>query len=209
MKNLIVVDHPLVQHKLTLLRNKSTGSKEFRSLVNEIATLLAYEATRDLPLENIQIETPVTEATGKVVSGLKQVVVPVLRTGLGLVDGMLSLLPAAKVGHIGIYRAEGTREVVDYYTKLPEDMPDREVYIVDAVLATGTTAIDAVNQIKSKDPKRIKFVCLLASPEGIEAFSKAHPDVTIITAGVDFGLVDNRYITPGIGDAGDRFFGTM
>lgn len=209
MKNLIVVDHPLVQHKLTLLRNKSTGSKEFRSLVNEIATLLAYEATRDLPLENIQIETPVTEATGKVVSGLKQVVVPVLRTGLGLVDGMLSLLPAAKVGHIGIYRAEGTREVVDYYTKLPEDMPDREVYIVDAVLATGTTAIDAVNQIKSKDPKRIKFVCLLASPEGIEAFSKAHPDVPIITAGVDFGLVDNRYITPGIGDAGDRFFGTM
>ncbi len=209
MKNLIVVDHPLVQHKLTLLRKKETGSKEFRSLVNEIANLLAYEATRDLPLENVQIQTPVAEATGKVVSGLKQVVVPVLRTGLGLVDGMLSLLPAAKVGHIGIYRAETTREVVDYYTKLPEDMPDREVYIVDAVLATGTTAIDAVNQIKATNPKRIKFVCLLASPEGIEIFSKTHPDVTIITAGVDLGLADNRYITPGIGDAGDRFFGTL
>lgn len=209
MKNLIVVDHPLVQHKLTLMRNKDTGSKEFRSLVNEISTLLAYEATRDLPLETVQIETPVTEATGKVVSGLKQVVVPVLRTGLGLVDGMLSLLPAAKVGHLGIYRAEETREVVEYYAKLPEDMPDREVYIVDSVLATGTTAIEAVKQIKEKNPKRIKFVCLLASPEGIEAFSKAHPDVTIITAAVDFGLVNNRYITPGFGDAGERYFGTI
>jgi uracil phosphoribosyltransferase len=209
MKNLIVVDHPLVQHKLTLLRKKDTSSKEFRNLVAEISTLLAYEATRDLPLENIQIETPVTEATGKIVSGLKQVVVPVLRTGLGLVDGMLSLLPAAKVGHIGIYRDEETREAVNYYTKLPKDMPDREVYITDAVLATGTTAIEAVNQIKATTPKRIKFICLLASPEGIEAFSKAHPDVTIITAAVDFGLADGRYISPGMGDAGDRFFGTL
>ncbi len=209
MKNLIVVDHPLVQHKLTFLRDKNTSSKEFRRLVGEISTLLAYEATRDLPLESIMIETPVTETAGKVVSGLKQVVVPILRTGLGLVDGMLSLLPSAKVGHLGIYRAEGSRDLVDYYTKLPEDMPDREVYIVDSVLATGTTAIEAVNQIKAKNPKRIKFVCLLASPEGIEAFSKAHPDVTIITAAVDFGLVDNRYITPGFGDAGDRCFGTM
>lgn len=209
MKNLIVVDHPLVQHKLTFLRDKNTTSKEFRRLVNEISTLLAYEATRDLPLESVMIETPVTETAGKVVSGLKQVVIPILRTGLGLVDGMLSLLPSAKVGHLGIYRAEGSRDLVDYYTKLPEDMPDREVYIMDSVLATGTTAIEAVNQIKAKNPKRIKFVCLLASPEGIEAFSKAHPDVTIITAAVDFGLVDNRYITPGFGDAGDRCFGTM
>ncbi len=209
MKNLIVVDHPLVQHKLTFLRDKNTTSKEFRRLVGEISTLLAYEATRDLPLESVMIETPVTETTGKVVSGLKQVVIPILRTGLGLVDGMLSLLPSAKVGHLGIYRAEGSRELVDYYTKLPEDMPDREVYIVDSVLATGSTAIEAVNQIKRKNPKRIKFVCLLASPEGVEAFSKAHPDVTIITAAVDFGLVHNRYITPGFGDAGDRCFGTM
>ncbi len=209
MKNLIVVDHPLVQHKLTFLRDKNTTSKEFRRLVGEISTLLAYEATRDLPLESVMIETPVTETAGKVVSGLKQVVVPILRTGLGLVDGMLSLLPSAKVGHLGIYRAEGTRDLVEYYTKLPEDMPDREVYIVDSVLATGTTAIEAVNQIKKHNPKRVKFVCLLASPEGIEAFSKAHPDVTIITAAVDFGLVDNRYITPGFGDAGDRCFGTM
>ena len=209
MKNLIVVDHPLVQHKLTYLRDKNTTSKEFRRLVGEISTLLAYEATRDLPLESVMIETPVTETNGKVVSGLKQVVVPILRTGLGLVDGMLSLLPSAKVGHLGIYRAEGTRDLVEYYTKLPEDMPDREVYILDSVLATGTTAIEAVNQIKKQNPKRIKFVCLLASPEGIEAFSKAHPDVTIITAAVDFGLVDNRYITPGFGDAGDRCFGTM
>ncbi len=209
MKNLIVVDHPLVQHKLTFLRDKNTSSKEFRRLVGEISTLLAYEATRDLPLESVMIETPVTETNGKVVSGLKQVVIPILRTGLGLVDGMLSLLPSAKVGHLGIYRAEGSRDLVDYYTKLPEDMPDREVYIVDSVLATGTTAIEAVNQIKENNPKRIKFVCLLASPEGIEAFSKAHPDDTIITAAVDFGLVDNRYITPGFGDAGDRCFGTM
>ena len=209
MKNLIVVDHPLVQHKLTFLRDKNTSCKEFRRLVGEISTLLAYEATRDLPLENVMIETPLTETAGKVVSGLKQVVIPILRTGLGLVDGMLSLLPSAKVGHLGIYRAEGSRDLVDYYTKLPEDMPEREVYIVDSVLATGSTAIEAVDQIKAKNPKRIKFVCLLASPEGIEAFSKAHPDVTIITAAVDFGLVDNRYITPGFGDAGDRCFGTM
>ena len=209
MKNLIVVDHPLVQHKLTFLRDKNTSSKEFRRLVGEISTLLAYEATRDLPLESVMIETPLTETCGKVVSGLKQVVIPILRTGLGLVDGMLSLLPSAKVGHLGIYRAEGSRDLVDYYTKFPEDMPDREVYIVDSVLATGSTAIEAVNQIKAKNPKRIKFVCLLASPEGIEAFSKAHPDVTIITAAVDFGLVDNRYITPGFGDAGDRCFGTL
>lgn len=209
MKNLIVVDHPLVQHKLTFLRDKTTTCKEFRRLVNEISTLLAYEATRDLPLESVMIETPVTETNGKVVSGLKQVVVPILRTGLGLVDGMLSLLPSAKVGHLGIYRAEGSRDLVDYYTKLPDDMPDREVYIVDSVLATGCTAIEAVNQIKKYNPKRIKFICLLASPEGIEAFSKAHPDVTIITAAVDFGLVDNRYITPGFGDAGDRCFGTL
>lgn len=209
MKNLTVVDHPLVQHKLTFIRDKNTGSKEFRALVAEIATLLCYEATRDLPLENTTVETPLMTATTKIVAGRKQVVVPILRAGLGMVDGMLSLLPAAKVGHIGLYRDPDTHEPVEYYCKLPEDLPERDVFVVDPMLATGGSAIDAVSQIKKRNPKHIKFVCMIAAPEGIEAFSKAHPDVPIITAAVDECLNEHCYICPGLGDAGDRIFGTL
>lgn len=209
MKNLIVVDHPLVQHKLSFMRDKNTGPKEFRALVQEISTFLCYEATRDLPLENVAIETPLMKATTKVVAGRKQVVIPILRAGLGMVEGMLSLLPAAKVGHIGMYRDEETHKPVEYYSKFPDDMPERDVYLVDPMLATGGSAIDAVTQIKKKNPKHIKFVCIIAAPEGIEAFSKEHPDVPIITAAVDEGLNENCYIYPGLGDAGDRIFGTL
>lgn len=208
MNNLTVVDHPLVQHKLTFLRDKNTGSKEFRELIAEIATLLCYEATRDLPLEETQIETPIMKCTTKVVSGRKLVVVPILRAGLGMVDGMLSLLPAAKVGHIGLYRDPRTHKPVEYYCKLPLDMPERDVLVVDPMLATGGSAVDAVTQIKARHPKNIKFVCIIAAPEGIEVFQKAHPDVPIITASVDERLNEKCYICPGLGDAGDRIFGT-
>ena len=209
MKNVTVVDHPLVQHKLTFIRDKNTGSKEFRALVSEIATLLCYEATRDLPLTNIEIETPITKTTTKIVSGRKLVVVPILRAGLGMVDGMMTLLPAAKVGHIGLYRDPDTHKPVEYYCKLPEDMPERDVIVVDPMLATGGSAIDAVTQIKERNPHSIKFVCMIAAPEGIEAFTNAHPDVPVFTASIDEKLNENAYIVPGLGDAGDRIFGTL
>lgn len=209
MKNLTVVDHPLVQHKLTFIRDKNTGSKEFRALVAEIATLLCYEATRDLPLTDIEIETPITKTTTKVVAGRKLVVVPILRAGLGMVDGMLTLLPAVKVGHIGLYRDPETHKPVEYYCKLPEDMPERDVIVVDPMLATGGSAIDAVSQIKERRPHSIKFVCMIAAPEGVEAFTKAHPDVPVFTAAVDERLNEHCYIVPGLGDAGDRIFGTL
>lgn len=209
MKNLTVVDHPLVQHKLTFIRDKNTGSKEFRALVAEIATLLCYEATRDLPLTDIEIETPITKTTTKVVAGRKLVVVLILRAGLGMVDGMLTLLPAVKVGHIGLYRDPETHKPVEYYCKLPEDMPERDVIVVDPMLATGGSAIDAVSQIKERRPHSIKFVCMIAAPEGVEAFTKAHPDVPVFTAAVDERLNEHCYIVPGLGDAGDRIFGTL
>ena len=205
----VILDHPLIQHKISLLRDKNTGSKDFRELVAEIATLMCYEATRDLPLKEVEIETPVAIAKTKVISGRKLAFVPILRAGLGMVEGMLSLVPAAKVGHIGLYRDPDTHKPVEYYCKLPEDMPERDVIVVDPMLATGGSAIDAVTQIKQRHPHSIKFVCMIAAPEGLKAFTEAHPDVPLFTAAVDEKLNENAYIVPGLGDAGDRIFGTL
>ena len=206
--NVFVMDHPLIQHKLSILRNKNTGSKQFRELVSEIAMLMCYESTRDLPLTDCTIETPMAKMKAKKLKGRKLAFVPILRAGLGMVDGVLSLVPAAKVGHIGMYRDPDTHEPVDYYCKLPSDLPDRDVIVLDPMLATGGSAIDAVDKVKSFGPKRIKFMCIIAAPEGLEAFSKAHPDVPVYCAGLDEKLNDHCYIVPGLGDAGDRIFGT-
>ena len=203
---LFVTDHPLIQHKLTLLRDKNTGSRDFRALVEEIATLMCYEATRDLPLK--EVETPVGLARTKVIAGRKLAFVPILRAGLGMVSGVLNLVPAAKIGHVGIYRDPETMEPVDYYCKMPNDIPERDVIVLDPMLATGGSAIDAVNKIKQHRAKSIKFMCIIAAPEGIEALSKAHPDLPIYCASVDERLNDHSYIVPGLGDAGDRIFGT-
>ena len=206
--NVFVMDHPLIQHKLTHLRDKKTGSKEFRELVSEIATLMCYEATRDLPLEDIEIETPMGKAVTKVIAGRKLAFVPILRAGLGMVDGVLNLVPAAKVGHIGLYRDETTLKPVEYYNKLPSDIPERDVIVLDPMLATGGSAIDAITIIKRSCPKSIKFMCIIAAQEGIEALTAAHPDVHVYCASVDSHLNDIGYIVPGLGDAGDRIFGT-
>lgn len=203
-----VMDHPLIQHKLTHLRDKKTGSKEFRELVSEIATLMCYEATRDLPLEDIEIETPMGKAITKIISGRKLAFVPILRAGLGMVDGVLNLVPAAKVGHIGLYRDEKTLTPVEYYNKLPSDIPERDVIVLDPMLATGGSAIDAITIIKRSKPKSIKFMCIIAAPEGIQALTQAHPDVQVYCASVDSHLNEIGYIVPGLGDAGDRIFGT-
>ena len=208
MGKILIMDHPLIQHKLSILRDKSTGSKEFRALISEIATLICYEATRDLPLENVEIETPICTATTKVLSGKKLAVVPILRAGLGMVDGMLALVPSARVGHIGLYRDPDTLMPVEYYCKLPADIEEREVFVVDPMLATGGSAIDANTQIKKRGPKHIKFLGIIAAPEGLDALSKAHPDVDIFVASLDERLNDHGYIIPGLGDAGDRIFGT-
>lgn len=206
--NVCIFDHPLIQHKLAILRNKETGTKEFRELISEIATLMCYEATRDLPLMDVKVETPLAVADAKMIQGKTLAFVPILRAGLGMVDGVLQLVPGAKVGHIGMYRDPETKEPVDYYCKLPPDIPEREVIVLDPMLATGGSAIDAVNKIKKFGPKSIKFMCILAAPEGIEAFTKAHPDVDVYCAGLDIKLDDHCYIIPGLGDAGDRIFGT-
>lgn len=208
MKNVTVFDHPLIQHKTTLLRKKSTTNKEFRESVEEITMLMCYEALRDLPLEDIEIETPIQKTVQKVVAGEKIAVVPILRAGLGMVNGMLNLVPTAKVGHIGMYRDEETMQPQEYYCKLPPDIDKRLVVVVDPMLATGGSAIDAIGQIKSYGATNIKFLCLIAAPQGIDALSKAHPDVQIYCANVDEGLNDKCYIVPGLGDAGDRIFGT-
>lgn len=208
MGNVTITNHPLIQHKLTLLRDKNTGSKEFRALVSEIATLMCYEATRDLPLKEVEIETPVAVAKTKVISGKKLAIVPILRAGLGMVDGMLTLIPSAKVGHIGLYRDPVTVQPVEYYCKMPNDIEEREVIVVDPMLATGGSAIDAIGQIKKRNPKSIKFMCIIAAPEGMEALTQAHPDVDIFCANLDEKLNDHSYIIPGLGDAGDRIFGT-
>lgn len=208
MGKLVVVDHPLVQHKLTLLRDKRTGSKEFRALVGELAMLLTYEATRDLQLEETTVETPVATAKAKVLAGKKVGVVPVLRAGLGMVDGMLNLIPAAKVGHIGLYRDPETLRPVEYYCKLPPDANERDMIIVDPMLATGGSSVEAINVLKRAGCRNIKLVNLIAAPEGITAVQKAHPDVDIFAAAVDSHLNDHGYIIPGLGDAGDRLFGT-
>ena len=207
-KQPMILDHPLVQHKVSLLRNKATGTKEFKELVSELATLLCYEATRDLPLEEVEIETPIAVAHTNVLSGRKLALVPILRAGLGMVDGMLTLLPAAKVGHIGLYRNEETLEPVEYYCKLPSDINEREVFVLDPMLATGGSSCDAIAQIKKRGAKHIKFIGLVAAPQGLKALHEAHPDVDIYVAALDEKLNENGYIVPGLGDAGDRIFGT-
>ena len=207
-KNPMILDHPLVQHKVSHLRDRNTGTKEFKELVSEIATLLCYEATRDLPTEEVEIETPVAIAKTRVLSGRKLALVPILRAGLGMVDGMLTLLPAAKVGHIGLYRNEETLEPVEYYCKLPSDIAERDVMVLDPMLATGGSAVDAITQIKKRGAKSIKFLAIIAAPEGLERLHTAHPDVDIYVAALDEKLNENDYIIPGLGDAGDRIFGT-
>ena len=207
-KNPMILDHPLVQHKVSHLRDRNTGTKEFKELVSELAMLLCYEATRDLPTEEVEIETPVAIAKTRVLSGRKLALVPILRAGLGMVDGMLTLLPAAKVGHIGLYRNEETLEPVEYYCKLPSDIAERDVMVLDPMLATGGSAVDAITQIKKRGAKSIKFLAIIAAPEGLERLHIAHPDVDIYVAALDEKLNENGYIIPGLGDAGDRIFGT-
>ncbi len=203
-----VLDHPLLQHKLSILRNKDTGVKEFREIVSEIAMLECYEATRDLPLEDVEVETPITTGTFKALSGKKLAIVPILRAGLGMVDGILNLIPSAKVGHIGLYRDPETHLPVEYYCKMPPDIAERDVIVLDPMLATGGSAAAAITFIKGYGCKSVKLMNIIAAPEGIAAVQKDHPDVDIYVAAVDQGLNDHAYIVPGLGDAGDRIFGT-
>ncbi len=203
-----VMDHPLIQHKLSMIRDKNCGTKEFREIVNEIATLMAFEVSRDMPLEDVDIETPEGIAHAKQISGKKVAIVPILRAGIGMVDGMLDLIPAAKVGHIGMYRDEKTLEPHEYFVKLPSDIGQRQIFVVDPMLATGGSSIMAIDALKKRGASNIKFVCLVAAPEGVRALQKAHPDVDIYTAALDEKLNDKGYIVPGLGDAGDRLFGT-
>ena len=207
-KQPMIVNHPLIQHKVSLLRNKSTGTKEFKELVSELAMLLCYEATRDLPTEEVEIETPLAVAHTHILAGRKLALVPILRAGLGMVDGMLSLLPAAKIGHIGLYRNEDTLEPVEYYCKLPSDIEERDVIVLDPMLATGGSARDAITMIKKRGAQHIKFIGIIAAPEGLETLHAAHPDVDIYVAALDERLNEKGYIVPGLGDAGDRIFGT-
>lgn len=208
MENIVIFDHPLIQHKLSILRNKNTPSKEFRTLISEISMLMTYEATRDLPLVEAEIETPITVTKAKKLAGKKLAIVPILRAGLGMVDGVTNMIPSARIGHIGLYRDPDTLEPVEYYCKLPSDISEREVIVVDPMLATGGSAIDAIAQIKKREPKHIKFMCIIAAPEGLKALSEAHPDVDIYCAALDEKLNEHGYIVPGLGDAGDRIFGT-
>lgn len=208
MATIMVMDHPLVQHKVSILRDENTGTKQFKELVSELAVLLAYEATRDLPLEDVDVQTPVDVAHCKMLSGKKMAIVPILRAGLGMVEGVQTLVPSAKVGHIGLYRDPETLQPVEYYCKLPADIEERDVFVVDPMLATGGSAADAIKLIKDKGAKRIKFLGLIAAPEGIEKLHNAHPDVDIYVAALDSHLNDHGYIVPGLGDAGDRIFGT-
>ena len=202
-----IADHPLIQHKVTLLRDKNTGSKEFRELIQEITELLCYEATRDLPLCEVEVETPITITKSQVIAGRKLAFVPILRAGLGMVDGAIELGPAARVGHIGLDRDPETLKPVEYYCKLPGDIQEREVIVLDPMLATGGSAVDAISQIKTRNPKSIKFMCIIAAPEGLKALTEAHPDVQVYCASLDEHLNDHGYIVPGLGDAGDRIFG--
>ena len=204
----VIMDHPLIQHKLTIMRDKNTGTKEFRELVGEIGMLMCYEATRDLPLKEVEIETPVAVAKTKVISVRKLAFVPILRAGLGMVDGVMRMVPAAKIGHIGMYRDPETHMPVEYYCKLPSDIGERDVIVLDPMLATGGSAIDAIAQIKSKGAKSVRFMCIIAAPEGLAALQEAHPDVQIYIGAVDEKLNEHKYIGPGLGDAGDRIFGT-
>ena len=203
-----VISHPLIQHKLSILRREDTSTKDFRELVNEIAMLMGYEVSRDLPLEEVEIQTPIIKTVQKQLSGKKLAIVPILRAGIGMVDGFLSLVPAAKVGHIGMYGDEETLEPVEYLVKLPEDIDQRQIFVMDPMLATGGSAILAVDSLKKRGAANIKFVCLVAAPEGVKKLQDAHPDIDIYTASLDERLNENGYIVPGLGDAGDRLFGT-
>jgi len=206
--NVFVFDHPLLQHKLTMIRKKETGSKEFRELVEEVSSLMAYEMTQSLPLQEIKINTPICRTTSQVLSGKKIAIVPLMRAGLGMVNGILNMIPVAKVGHMGLYRDPETLQPVEYYAKFPGDIDKRDIFIVDPMLATGGTALAAIEALKKRNAKHLKFICLIASPEGISALQDTYPDVTIYTGAVDPGLNDKSYISPGFGDAGDRLFGT-
>lgn len=208
MAKVMIMDHPLIQHKIGWIRKSDTGSRDFREMVGEIAMLMCYEATRNLELEDIEIETPICATTVKGLKGKKLAVVPILRAGLGMVDGMLAMIPAAKVGHIGLYRDPETLDPVEYYCKLPEDCSEREVFVVDPMLATGGSAVAAIQMLKNKGVKNIHFLCIIAAPEGVEAMKTAHPDVDVYIGALDEKLNDHGYIVPGLGDAGDRIFGT-
>ena len=208
MSNVHVINHPLVQHKLTLMRRKDASTNSFRRLLNELSSLMAYEVTRDVPMQDIEIETPLETMTSKVIDGKKLVLVSILRAGNGILEGMLTVVPGARVGHIGLYRDPKTLTAVEYYFKMPSEMQDRDIIVVDPMLATGNSAVAAVERLKEMRPKSIKFVCLLAAPEGVATLQAAHPDVPIYTAAIDRELNDHGYILPGLGDAGDRIFGT-
>lgn len=209
MAELHIIDHPLIQHKLTIMRNRKTGSKDFRELLREIAMLMGYEITRDLPLEDLHIETPLCPMVGKKISGKKLAIVPILRAGIGMVDGLLSLIPVAKVGHIGLYRDPDTHLPVEYYCKLPPDVAERTVFVVDPMLATGGSAADALTKIKERGVTDLRLLCLVGAPEGVKKVQELHPDVPIYLAALDERLNEHAYILPGLGDAGDRIFGTL
>ena len=208
MSKVTQIGHPLIQHKLAFIRDKNTGSKDFRELVEEVAMLMAYEVTRDIQTEEVEIETPICTTKCEILAGKKMAIVPILRAGLGMVDGMLKLIPAAKVGHIGMYRNEETLQPVEYFCKLPQDINERDVIITDPMIATGGSAIDAIEALKNRGAKNMKIMCLIAAPEGIKAITDAHPDVDIYVASIDERLNEKGYIVPGLGDAGDRLFGT-
>ncbi len=208
MSKVVIMDHPLIQHKIGYIRRKDTGTKDFRQTISEIAQLICYEATRDLELSDVEIETPICKTTVKELKGKKMAIIPILRAGLGMVDGMLSLIPAAKVGHIGLYRDPETHEPVEYYCKLPADCAEREVFVVDPMLATGGSSAAAIQMLKDKGCKKIHFMCIIAAPEGIKRMQEAHPDVDMYVGALDDHLNENAYIVPGLGDAGDRIFGT-
>ncbi len=203
-----ISDHPLIRHKVTFLRDENTGSKQFRELIEEITQLLMYEATRDLPMCEVEVKTPITVTKSEVIAGRKMAFVPILRAGLGMVDGALALVPAARVGHIGLYRDPQSHEPVEYYNKLPADISERDVFVLDPMLATGGSAIDAISIIKEQHPRSVKFLCIIAAPEGMNALTEAHPDVQVFCASLDEKLNEKCYIVPGLGDAGDRIFGT-
>ena len=208
MARTVIMDHPLIQHKIGYIRRTDTGTKSFRETISEIATLICYEATRDLQLSDVKIQTPICETTVKELKGKKMAIVPILRAGLGMVDGMLTLIPAAKIGHIGLYRDPKTLKPVEYYCKLPADCAEREVFVVDPMLATGGSSIAAIQMLKERGCKNIRFLCIIAAPEGVKAMQEAHPDVEMYIGSLDEKLNDHGYIVPGLGDAGDRIFGT-
>ena len=207
-KEPFIMDHPLIQHKISLLRDKNTSTKEFRELISEIAMLMCYEATRDLPLKAVEIETPIATAKAHIIAGRKIAFVPILRAGLGMVDGILNMVPSAKIGHVGLYRDPETLKPVEYYCKMPTDISERDVIVLDPMLATGGSAIDAINLVKKYGPRSVKFMCVIAAPEGLAALQEAHPDVEIYVGALDERLNENSYIVPGLGDAGDRICGT-